>query len=41
MARHLVTNVTTWAVRAGVYAAVLVGIAPHALAACASPAEFG
>jgi lytic murein transglycosylase len=41
MARHLVTKVTTWAARAGVYAAVLIGFAPHALAACASPAEFG
>ncbi|MGH9811437.1 MAG: lytic murein transglycosylase, partial [Terriglobia bacterium] len=41
MARHLVTDVTTWAARAGVYAAVLVGIAPHALAACQSPAAFG
>jgi lytic murein transglycosylase len=29
------------AARAGVYAAVLIGLAPHAFAACASPAEFG
>ena len=29
------------AARAGIYAAVLIGFAPHALAACASPAEFG
>ena len=41
MARHLVTNVTTWAARAGVYAAVLMGFAPHAFATCQSPAAFG
>jgi lytic murein transglycosylase len=41
MARHPVTKVTTWAARAGVYAAALIGLAPHTLAACASPAEFG
>jgi lytic murein transglycosylase len=27
--------------RAGVFAAALIGLAPHAFAACASPAEFG
>ena len=38
MARHPMIQLTA---RAGVFAAVLIGFAPHALAACASPAEFG
>jgi lytic murein transglycosylase len=41
MARHPMMKFIDLAARAGVYAAVLIGIAPHALAACASPAEFG
>jgi lytic murein transglycosylase len=41
MARHPATKVVNLAARAGVYAAVLIGLAPHAFAACASPAEFG
>ena len=41
MARHPMTNFIDLAARAGVYAAVLIGLAPHAFAACASPAEFG
>ena len=41
MARHPITNFIDLAARAGVYAAVLIGLAPHAFAACASPAEFG
>src|SRR3990170_3242254 len=41
MARHPITNFIDLAARAGVYAAVLIGFAPHAFAACASPAEFG
>ncbi|MGH6832873.1 MAG: lytic murein transglycosylase, partial [Methyloceanibacter sp.] len=41
MARHPTTKVINLAARAGVCAAVLLGLAPHAFAACASPAEFG
>ena len=41
MARHPMTKFIHLAARAGVYAAVLIGFAPHAFAACASPAEFG
>jgi lytic murein transglycosylase len=41
MARHPITTFVDHAVRAGVFAAVLIGFAPHAFAACASPAEFG
>ena len=41
MARHKLTSVIHLIARAGVFAAVLIGLAPHAFAACASPAEFG
>ena len=41
MARHHMMKFIDLAARAGVYAAVLIGFAPHAFAACASPAEFG
>ncbi len=41
MARHKLTTVIHLIARAGVFAAVLIGLAPHAFAACASPAEFG
>jgi lytic murein transglycosylase len=41
MARHPVTQIIQSTARAGVYAAVLLGLAPHAFAACANPAEFG
>ena len=41
MARHHIPKFIDLAARAGVCAAVLIGFAPHALAACASPAEFG
>src|SRR4030065_2541354 len=41
MARHKPTTVIHLIARAGVFAAVLIGLAPHAFAACASPAEFG
>ncbi len=41
MARHTLTTVIHPIARAGVFAAALIGLAPHAFAACASPAEFG
>jgi len=41
MARHLVIKIVQRTARAGVYAAVLIGLAPHAFAACTNPAEFG
>ena len=41
MARHHVTQIIHLTARAGVCAAVLFGLAPHAFAACAGPAEFG
>ncbi|MEX1059838.1 MAG: lytic murein transglycosylase, partial [Methyloceanibacter sp.] len=41
MARHNVTQIVQLTARAGVCAAVLLGLAPHAFAACASPSEFG
>jgi lytic murein transglycosylase len=41
MARHHVTQIIHLTARAGVCAAVLLGLAPNAFAACASPAEFG
>jgi lytic murein transglycosylase len=41
MARHQLTQIIHVTARAGVCAAVLLGLAPHAFAACASPAEFG
>jgi lytic murein transglycosylase len=41
MARHHVTQIIRLTARAGVCAAVLLGLAPHAFAACASPSEFG
>ena len=41
MARHPMMNVIRLTAPAGVIAAVLIGVAPHAFAACASPAEFG
>jgi lytic murein transglycosylase len=41
MARHPITTFVDLAVRAGVFAAVLIGLAPHVFAACGSPAEFG
>ena len=39
MARHPITLHSI--ARAGVFAAALIGLSPHAFAACASPAEFG
>ena len=41
MARHSLTTVILPIARAGVFAAALIGLVPHAFAACASPAEFG
>ena len=41
MARHHSTSVIQFSARAGALAAMLIGAAPHAFAACASPAEFG
>jgi lytic murein transglycosylase len=41
MARHQLTQIIHVTARAGVCVAVLLGLAPHAFAACASPAEFG
>jgi lytic murein transglycosylase len=41
MARPTATEIIQLTARAGVYAAVLIGLAPHAFAACASPAGFG
>jgi lytic murein transglycosylase len=41
MARPNVTPIIHLAARAGVCAAVLLGLAPHAFAACANPSEFG
>jgi lytic murein transglycosylase len=41
MARHPMTTVIHPIARAGIFAAVLIGLAPNAFAACASPAEFG
>ena len=41
MARHPMTTVIQFSARAGAFAAMLIGAAPHAFAACASPAEFG
>jgi len=41
MARHHVTQIIRLTARAGVCAAMLLGLAPHAFAACASPSEFG
>ena len=41
MARHPMMSFIHLTARAGVFAAVLIGFAPHAFAACASPAEFG
>ena len=41
MARHPMTTVIHSSARAGAFAAMLIGAAPHAFAACASPAEFG
>jgi len=41
MARHSLTTVILPIARAGVFAAALIGLAPQAFAACASPAEFG
>jgi membrane-bound lytic murein transglycosylase B len=35
------TKVIQLTARAGVYAVVLIGLAPHAFAACTNPAEFG
>lgn len=41
MARHSLTTVILPIARAGVFAAALIGLVPHAFAACASPTEFG
>src|SRR3972149_6633362 len=41
MARHPVTQIIRLTARAGGCAAVLLGLAPHALAACQPPAAFG
>lgn len=41
MARHHMTTVIRLSARAGAFAAMLIGLAPHALAACQSPAAFG
>ena len=41
MARHPMTTVIQFSARAGAFAAMLIGAAPHAFAACANPAEFG
>src|SRR3989337_530565 len=41
MARHNVTQIIHLTARAGVCAVVLLGLAPHAFAACANPSEFG
>jgi lytic murein transglycosylase len=41
MARHQMTSVIQFSARAGALAAMLIGTAPHAFAACQSPAAFG
>ena len=41
MARHHLTSVIQFSARAGALAAMLIGAAPHAFAACQSPAAFG
>jgi lytic murein transglycosylase len=41
MARHHMTSVIQFSARAGALAAMLIGAAPHAFAACQSPAAFG
>src|SRR3990170_1312123 len=41
MARHNVTQIIHLTARAGICAVVLLGLAPHAFAACANPSEFG
>ena len=41
MARHPLTTVISPIARAGVFAAALIGLAPHAFAACANPSQFG
>jgi lytic murein transglycosylase len=41
MARHPLSIFIRLTARAGAFAAVLIGVAPHAFAACSSPAEFG
>jgi len=41
MARHHLTSVIQFSARAGALAAMLIGAAPHAFAACQRPAAFG
>ena len=41
MARHHMTTVIRLSARAGAFAAMLIGLAPHAFAACQGPAAFG